>query len=407
MEWIKNNFWNFHFIAALAFVGVIFAAANINNQPLFQNTDNFVLFASEELKLEQGVQVSSGDLGSNSEIDIEKDAIINGNLFADEVIIDKNTTVNGNVSFNKSKTHKETKILGTQTKPVQLPIANLPDIPDFQVGTQDFKFEGQNNALAAGKYQNIILEKNSRLNLSGGVYNLHKLELKENSILIFNAPTTLNVQLKLKGQERIAILPGNNNLKPTDLAINYVGVRPKNEKVDKEDDDEEINALHNNQEKKDQKEGKIGRPIVFGKESFLNFKLLAPKATVHIGDTSTIRGQVLARKVKVEKESIVSRELTFNKESNPDKIVTTVEGEQFPVNEIILVFKEESTPLDVQNAINPINGRVTGFIPTPQIYKIEIPVQTPVELDAVITVISEQRNPLILFVTKNFSGGFK
>lgn len=408
MERIKTHLKKIkphHIISALAIFGIAFAAFNFNNPPLFQNTDNFILFAQEEIKLEQGIQVSSGDLGSNKEIDIQKDAIINGNLFANEITLDKNTTISGNVSFNKLKVHKETKILGTQTKPVQLPIANLPEIPDFSIGTQDFKFQGQNNTLAAGSYQNIVLEKNSRLNLSGGAYNLNKLELKENSTLIFNSPTTLNIQFKLKGQKRVSILPGQN-LKPTDLVINYIGIRPKNEKEEKEDDDEEINAFHDDKEKKDHKDGKIGRPIVFGKESFLNFKLLAPKANVKLGEISTVRGQVLARKVKVEKNSVLSREEVFSKETDITKIIT-VEGEKFPVNEIIVVMKDDATFADAQAIADSVKGRIIGFIPVPPIYKIEVSVATALELDNLINQLLAKQNPLILFVTKNIAEGLQ
>jgi len=174
----------FVIFSGLVFNGNLFAG----EEPLFDSLDNFVLFAQEEIKIEQGVQISSGDLGSNKEINIEKDAIINGNLFAHEITIDKNATVNGNASFNKLKLHKDSQILGTQTKPIQLPIANLPEIPEFTIGIQDFRFEGQNNALSSGNYRDIILEKDSRLTLEGGIYNLNKLELKENSTLIFNAP---------------------------------------------------------------------------------------------------------------------------------------------------------------------------------------------------------------------------
>ena len=176
MKRVKSH----HVISALALGGIALVAMNFNNLPLFNSLDSFVLFAQEEIKLEKDTQISSGDIGSNGKIDIDKEAIINGNLFADKITLDKNVTINGNVSFNKLKTEKETQILGTQIKPVQLPIANLPEIPEFQIGTQDFKFEGQENTLAAGSYRDITLGKNSRLILTGGVYNLRKLELKEN-----------------------------------------------------------------------------------------------------------------------------------------------------------------------------------------------------------------------------------
>jgi len=66
-----------HILSALAVGGLILAASSASSkggspasgQPLFNSLDQFVLFAEEEIKLEQGVQVSSGDLGSNSKLE--------------------------------------------------------------------------------------------------------------------------------------------------------------------------------------------------------------------------------------------------------------------------------------------------------------------------------------------------
>gem|GEM_PF-2973437 len=394
-----------YIFSALAVGGLFLGVMNMQFSPpappLFANLDNFVLFAQEEVTIEKDVQISSGNIGSNDKIDIEKDVIINGNLFADKITIDKNTTVNGNASFNKLKLHKEAQILGTQTKPVQLPIANLPEIPDFKVGTQDFKFVGSNNTLVAGNYRNIILEKDSRLTLTGGIYNIRKLELKENSTLIFSAVATLNIQSKLKGQKRASILPGQN-LKPTDLVINYLGIRPKNEKEEKEDDDDEINSLHDDKEKKEYKDRKSGRPIVFGKNSLLNFKLLAPKAAVHIGESTILRGQIAAKKVKIGKGTIVSRKEGFIQENVFEEAILEEDGSRFFVNELILNLKDEATFLDAQNIADQIDGRIVGFIKTTNVYQIEVLVNTPEELETKIQFIRQLNNPLIEGVFRNY-----
>lgn len=379
IKWLKNNLKNhYHFIAAFGIVGIVFAAANFTNPPLFNNTDNFVLFASEEIKLEKEAQVSSGDLGSNKEIDIEKDAIINGDIFADKITLDKNVTINGNVSFNKIKAEKETKILGTQTKPVSLPIANLPEIPDFQIGIQDFKFEGQNNILPAGNYQNLTLEKNSRLTLTGGTYNLNKLFLKESSVLIFSAPVTLNIKEELKGEEHIAILPANNNLKPTDLTVNYQG---KNEKDEPDKNDKNENQ---NKEEKADKEDNGVKPVEFGKNSFLNFKLLAPKASVHIEKESILRGQVLAKKIKVGKGGVMSREPTTIKVAKPEDIITDPNGGVYPINEILVSLIPSATSADAENIATVIGGRVVGVVSSINLYQIEVRTKTTSELESLI-----------------------
>lgn len=389
-----------HVISVLAISGFVFTILNSNNQPLFTNLDTFILFAQKEVKLEKDVQISSGDIGSNKEINIEKDTIINGNLFADEIILDKNTQINSNVSFNKLQTQKDTQILGIQTKPIQLPIANLLEIPKFQIGIQDFKFEDQTNILSAGSYKDIVIEKNSRLILEGGVYNLRKLELKESSVLIFNAPTTLNIQFKLRGHNKVSILPGLN-IKPDDLKINYLGLKPKKEKDEKEDDDNEIiSEFDDDREQKDYKAGKIGRPVIFDKNSFLNFKLFAPKANIKISEVSIMRGQVLARKIKIGKETILSREEVFEKESDSEKIVED-EGIKFVVNEMVIIFKSGATISDLLAVADFVNGHATGFLPDLEIGKIEVPAETITELNNLIDSIKNSENPLIDKIVPN------
>src|SRR3989338_1624203 len=399
MKHIRHKIKKHHIISAFAVGGLAAAMFSFNSQPIFDNTDNFVLFAQEEIKLEQGVQVSSGDLGSNGKIDIEKDSIINGNLFAKEISIDKNTIINGNASFNKLKLHKEVQILGTQTKPVQLLIANLPEIPAFNIGTQNFNFTGATNTLAAGSYRDIVVEKNSRLDLPGGIYNLRKLELKENSTFVFNASTTINIQFKLRGKDRVSVFP-DLNLKPDDLKINYLGIKPKKEKEEREDDDDEINSLHDDKEKKDHKAGKISRPIVFGKQSFFNFKLLASRASVHIGKESTLRGQVLARKIRIGEDSILSREEVFEKESDFTKIVES-DGVKFIMNEMVIIFKGSIKVNELFDVASSVNGKATGFLPDLEIGKIEVSTRTIEELDELINEIKNSNNPLIDEVLPN------
>lgn len=406
-----------HYIVSVLFLGgIVFSAVGFNHNqlPLFENLEQFVLFAQEEIKLEKGAQISSGDLGSNSSINIQKDAVISGNLFADRIDIDKNTTVNGNASYNKLKIDKSSQILGTKTKPVHLPIANLPSIPEFTVGKQDFKFTGQENTLNSGAYRNITLEKDSKLTLTGGTYNINKLELKENSTLVFDSPAIMNIQFKLKGQNRIAILPGPN-LKSDDLIINYNGFLKKEDtrrfpwlpfggtitsKEEPEDDDGEVQQLFGGTEWKDYQDKKTGRPIVFGRESFLNFKLLAPKASVFIGEAITLRGQIAAKKIWVGKNSILSRENSFEKESDLTKIIEE-EGAKFIVNEIIILFDDGATIEDLLNVANFANGRATGFIPDLGMGKIEVSTRTPEELNSLINSIRNSGIPLIDDVLPN------
>jgi hypothetical protein len=387
-------------LTALMFGGVSFAAVhNIPNPPIFPNTDNFVIFAEQSLSFEESATVSSGDVGTNGTLDIGKDATINGNLFADKITIAKNTTINGNAAYNKISNKGE--ILGTKTAPTSLPIANQPDVQPFIIGTQDKTFSGNANTLPAGNYKNITIQKDSILILSGGTYNLNILDLKDRSTIIFNAETTLNIQFKLRGRDTVSILNGQN-AKPQDLHINYVGTQAKQFKNDRrEDDEDEIQSTLDKQERDDCKNQKIGRPIVFGKNSFLNFALIAPKANVIIGKDGTLRGQILARKVKIGKNFIATKNETFEKESDPTKIVTDVDGTKFFVNEVIVLFADEATNADMETIATLIGGKISGIVTVPKIAKIEIPTATIQELRNKIQKIKNMNNPLVIDAGEN------
>lgn len=374
----------YYIVPALILIGVVFVTisfdgmdnlsgliSGFSNQPFFNSVDNFVLFGNEELKLEQGVQISSGDIGSNKDLDIQKDVIVNGNLFADKITIDKSSVINGNASFNKLQSQKETQILGVTTIPVSLPIASLPAISDFPIGTQDIKFTGTStaNVLNPGNYKDIIVDRNSRLTLLGGFYNLRKIELRENSVLIFATSTALNIKEELFAQQKVSILP-DANVKFDDLKINY----------------------------------KSQKPTEFGKRSFLNFKLFAPNTQVHIGEEAIVRGQILAKKIRVEKNPVLSLEESFEKESDVAKIVQDQNGNRFFANEIITLFSDDATELEIKQIIESVGGIVAGIIDEPKIYKIQVNTAGAESLLVVIEKLTNLNNPLITSVTANFIG---
>ena len=68
-------------LAVLAAGGFTFSGFHASN-PLFSTTDSFVLFATEQLTLEQDTQVSSGNLGSNNTPALDKNVLATSDLFA-------------------------------------------------------------------------------------------------------------------------------------------------------------------------------------------------------------------------------------------------------------------------------------------------------------------------------------
>ncbi|MFA6494408.1 MAG: hypothetical protein WCT49_05135, partial [Candidatus Paceibacterota bacterium] len=253
-----------------------------------------------------------------------------------------------------------------------------------------------------GNYKNITLQKDSTLTLSGGTYNLNILDLKEHSTLIFTAPTTLNIQFKLRGRDAVSILNGAN-VKPTDLHINYIGIRneQKSNKTMEQDDEDEVMAFLDKQEKADCKNQKIGRPILFGKNSFLNFTLIAPKANVNIERDSTLRGQMLARKIRVRNGVSLSKNEFFSKNADPKKVVGDT-GARFIVNEVVIRLTAEASLGDIQQVVGTVNGKITGFLDILGMVKIEIPAKTVAELNLSVDKLKALHSPYIQDVMINF-----
>jgi len=407
-----NRIKSHHIISTLALGGIAFAAFNFNSQPLFDTTDDFILFAKEEIEIEEGVQVSSGNLGSNQEIEIDKDVLINGNLFSKAIELDKNVIINGDVSFKKLKTKEGVQILGEQITPVSLPIANVPDVADFEVGTQNFKFEGQTNILAAGSFRGITLEEDSRLTLTGSIYNLSKLILKDNSTLIFSTTTTLNIKQEFTGKDNVSIFPGQN-FTPDDLQINFQGKKDRKDRDDDddedEDDDDDDNNGNNNKddddeddEDDDDKDRRDAKRITFGKNSFLNFKLLAPDAEVRIGKDSILRGQILAKEIQAGKNVLLSREATLTKLTKQEDVISDPNGGVYPINEILLDLTATSTLSDAIEIATVVNGRVVGIISSINLFQIELQSSTIIELESVLSSIRDLSDFRIEGVFRNF-----
>jgi hypothetical protein len=373
------------------------------HQPLFITLDSFVLFADEGVTLEENTQVSSGDIGANSGITFHKNVLVTGNLFADKITLDKGVSVNGNVAYNKLKSATSTQILGTQTKPVQLPIANLLILADFTIGTTSLTITGTSTIISPNNYRDITLSNGSTLVLQSGTYTLRSLELKEGSTLTFTGTTILNIQRALKGEKRVSILPGLHT-HHDQLTINYNGFKEKNFKTrDRFDDDKDVSdAFDNDGERKDWQKGISAQPITFGERAFLNFKLIAPRASVTIGRESIIRGQVVAGKIRISKNSILGRNETFIKKSDIRKVFTNNDGGRFPINEIVVNFSADATIEDVMILAQLITGRITAFVPSANVYKFEVSATTVTQLDQVVNQIKSLHDPKIEGVVKNY-----
>lgn len=353
-------------IVSMVAIGIVTFNVLNSSRPTLLNLDQFVLVAADKIHIAKEVQISSGDLAANEEISIAEKNIINGALFADKVRIAEGTAINSNASFNQLKLAQNSQILGTTSTPISLPVVELLQSPDFTPGTENLIVE-QDQTINTGNFNKIEVKPGIALVLTPGTYNLNILDLRENSKLLFSGPATINIKGELKINAEVLVAQ-NVDIASTDLRINYAGKKA----------------------------------ITAGDNTLLSLKLFAPEAKVNLGARSTLRGQILANEINAGENSILSREDFFSKESDPEKVVED-QGIKFIVNEIVVLLKDEAMQVDAQKVADLVEGRITGFVPTPKVFKIEVQVVTAQELLSKIQVIKDSNDPLAVEAVQNLA----
>ncbi len=92
----------------------------------------------------------------------------------------------------------------------------------------------------------------------------------------------------------------------------------------------------------------------------------------------------------------------FVKESDPEKIIESVEGPIFIVNEILLDLIQDATIADAGAIASSINGRVVGFVEAINLYQIQVSTVSEPELSLLIQTLEASGDPKIERVFPNF-----
>ena len=108
---------------------------------------------------------------------------------------------------------------------------------------------------------------------------------------------------------------------------------------------------------------------------------------MNLVEQTTFRGQILAMKIKVEKDSILSRELTGVKIAKQEEIITDPEGGVYPISILLVSLTPDATFEDALNVAQNINGRIVGSVNSINLYQIEIKTRTIEELEDIINTV--------------------
>lgn len=337
----------------------------VHATPLFPDTDRFVL-AAQNILLANGVQLSSGDIGSNSSLVIGEANVLNGNVFASVITIAANTELNGNASFNRLVLSPSSTIFGSRSTPLRWPVFQVPLVPNFPTGGQNLNVQ-HTQSLSPGDYGSITVMPTVALTLIPGAYNLKSLDLRSNSRLLFSGSTALRIKDSL-AVNRAVVIAQTVNIPSTQLELDYRG----------------------------------WRPVTVGTDSSLSFRLLAPFSLVLLSAHVTLKGQIIAFGLTVGRKSLLTRQDVFSTRSDPTKVVV-FQGSTFVANELIVVFKDGATPLDAQTVADLVAGTIVGSIPQPPMIKIQVPTNAQ-GLMSDVDLIARSANPLILDVLPNLVG---
>ncbi len=335
------------FIASLLAAAFGFNSNTVPTPPDLSGLEPFVIFGSDDVYLAKSTSFS-GKIGSNRTLTIAKESAVTGDLITDTLELHKEVTVNGNIAANTLKLQEDVSILGTTATSVSLPVAALPAIADFETGASDVK-PTATATISAGKYRNITIPQGIFVTFSGGTYTLETLTAFQDAKLLFTATTTLFIKKKLALHDHAVMAT--------------LSTMPL----------ESIRVFHKGNE-----------PIVIGNRAVLFGTFFAPNTAINAGKEVEMRGRLLAKGVRVDKEGHVSIEESFVSMPDPASIVTDPEGGVYPVNEIIISLVPSATRIDAEKIAQGLGGRISGIISSINLYQLRIPTATISELQSVL-----------------------
>jgi len=185
--------------------------------------ENYVVFATNSVFLEQNAEILSGSVGVNDEspgpvLDSQVELTVGMGvttppgfvLKADRLRVKSGAQVASDVFCNELT--NSGSITGDFTLSLDLPLfSSLPPFQTAPAGTQ--YIEVPNNAsisLAAGDYGDIVVKAGGTILFTGGIYNLRSIDARDNTNLLFAAPSEVRMAHKFDSDLEVFIGPVQN-----------------------------------------------------------------------------------------------------------------------------------------------------------------------------------------------------
>lgn len=93
---------------------------------------------------------------------------------------------------------------------------------------------------------------------------------------------------------------------------------------------------------------------------------------------------------------------TYTVDPDPDRLVTSPQGNRFPTDQLLLLLAEGATPDQARQAAQNLGGTVVGQIPAVRIYQLQFSTTTEEELQALFSLAADE--PSVEAVSFNLEG---
>lgn len=184
---------------------------------------DFVVFSSEFTKLNANATVNTGNVGANTslpdpngppddkeEVEIGERVTMlqaGSSVVGDTVRLRANSSIY-NVYFNESFFSPSATILGSQVTPLSLPVTTMPAFPTVTPGTIDVVVPANSTVtLAPGSYRNVTVNNKGTLKLTGGLYQVSSLDIRQEANIFCLAQTEVRVKIEMDTDAKAFIGP--------------------------------------------------------------------------------------------------------------------------------------------------------------------------------------------------------
>ena len=208
----------------------------LDHLPAGSPVSTYSLFATHSLWLEQNSDVHSGDIGANEagsapfldsqvelSVGIGTSTASGFSIKANRIKVKQGATVRSDVYYNELENNGT--ITGTQHTPLTLPLVSiLPEFKTATPGSQNITIpQNGTQTLSPGSYGDILVRRNGKLTLTGGVYHLGSLNTGDNVQILFQAPSEVRIAGRFDTDQGTSVGPEDTTSLSANQIVFYIG----------------------------------------------------------------------------------------------------------------------------------------------------------------------------------------